>query len=152
MQETYISAFKNLLKFEHRSLFKTWIARIMLNLCYKKRHKLSFQNEVPMEDMGMEKSKKLFENYRYEKITPLYTELGRVIENAIHEIPERYRMVFTLRELNGMSVSETAESLNITEGNVKVRLSRARAMLQSKIARIYSIEDIFDFNRGNFGF
>jgi RNA polymerase sigma-70 factor (ECF subfamily) len=73
-------------------------------------------------------------------------ELGRVLETAVRKIPDDYRMVFVLRELNGLSVAETAESLGITEGNVKVRLNRAKTMLRSEIEKIYSPEDIFEFN------
>jgi len=79
-----------------------------------------------------------------EKITN--KELGRVLENAIHEIPEDYRIVFSLRELNGLSVAETAEALDITESNVKVRLNRAKTMLQKEIKKMYSPEEIFEFN------
>ena len=80
-----------------------------------------------------------------EKIT-VNKELGRVLENAIHQIPEDYRVVFSLRELNGLSVAETAEALDISESNVKVRLNRAKAMLQKEIKRMYSPEEIFEFN------
>ena len=80
-----------------------------------------------------------------EKIT-VNKELGRVLENAIHEIPEDYRLVFTLRELNGLSVAETAESLEISENNVKVRLNRAKTMLRSEIEKMYSPQEIFEFN------
>jgi RNA polymerase sigma-70 factor (ECF subfamily) len=73
-------------------------------------------------------------------------ELGRVIENAIHNIPEDYRIVFTLRELNGLNVAETSEALKITESNVKVRLNRAKGMLQKEIKKMYSPDEIFEFN------
>jgi RNA polymerase sigma-70 factor (ECF subfamily) len=80
-----------------------------------------------------------------EKIT-VNKELGRVLENAIQEIPEDYRIVFSLRELNGLSVAETAEALDITESNVKVRLNRAKTMLQKEIKKMYSPQEIFEFN------
>jgi RNA polymerase sigma-70 factor (ECF subfamily) len=54
--------------------------------------------------------------------------------------------VFTLRGLNGLNVAETANILNITESNVKVRLNRAKGMLQREIKKMYSPEDIFEFN------
>lgn len=75
-------------------------------------------------------------------------ELKHILENAIHQIPEDYRMVFTLRELNGLSVLETAEALAITESNVKVRLNRAKTMLQIEIKKLYSPQEIFEFNLG----
>jgi RNA polymerase sigma-70 factor (ECF subfamily) len=145
MQETYISAYCNLEKFENRSSFKTWITRIMLNQCYQRRHKLSFKNEISSDDLLTEKSKVMF-HHTSNQNTTVNKELGRVLENAIHEIPEDYRIVFTLRELNGLSVAETAAALEISEGNVKVRLNRAKAMLRSEIEKMYSPEEIFEFN------
>jgi RNA polymerase sigma-70 factor (ECF subfamily) len=61
-------------------------------------------------------------------------------------IPLEYRIVFSLRELNGMSTAETAEALEISETNVKVRLNRAKHMLREKVERMYTPEDIFEFN------
>ena len=146
MQETYISAYSNLVKFENRSSFKTWFTRIMLNHCYQRKHKLSFKNEIIANDLQSEKSNAMFHHSdNNEKIT-MNKELGRVIEKAIHEIPEDYRIVFTLRELNGLSVAETAEAVAITESNVKVRLNRAKTMLRSEIEKMYSPEEIFEFN------
>jgi RNA polymerase sigma-70 factor (ECF subfamily) len=55
-------------------------------------------------------------------------------------------MTFTLRELTGLNVSETAELLNITTSNVKVRLNRAKMMMRKEIEKIYSSEDIYEFN------
>ncbi len=78
--------------------------------------------------------------------SPVNNELKHILENAIHQIPEDYRMVFTLRELNGLSVFETAEALTITESNVKVRLNRAKTMLQKEIKKLYSPQEIFEFN------
>jgi RNA polymerase sigma-70 factor (ECF subfamily) len=76
----------------------------------------------------------------------LHKELGKVIEQSLLQLPERYRIVFTLRELNCLNVTETAEALSISETNVKTRLSRAKEMLRNEIEKVYSSEDIFEFN------
>jgi RNA polymerase sigma-70 factor (ECF subfamily) len=145
MQDAYINAFRSLKKFEHRASFKTWLTRIMLNGCYQKKHKLSFTNEID-EYSQNEKSEALFEqSYNNEKMA-INKELGRVIEKAVHNIPEDYRIVFTLRELNGLNVAETAQALDISENNVKVRLNRAKGMLQKEIKKMYSPGEIFEFN------
>jgi len=73
-------------------------------------------------------------------------EFRNIVENALHKIPEEYRLVFTLRELNGFSVAEAAEILAISESNVKVRLNRAKTMLRSQMEKMYAPEDIFEFN------
>ncbi len=73
-------------------------------------------------------------------------ELGRVIENALGEMPLDYRMVFSLREINGLNVAETADVLHISPANVKVRLNRAKALLRQEIERTYSASELFEFN------
>lgn len=76
----------------------------------------------------------------------LNKELGHILENALQEIPEDYRMIFTLREMNGLSVAEAAEAAGISEDNVKARLSRAKGMLRDHIEKMYSKADIYEFN------
>lgn len=73
-------------------------------------------------------------------------ELAKIIEDALVKIRFDYRMVFSLREINGLSVAETASLLNISESNVKVRLNRAKSMLRTEIEKSYSLSDLFDFN------
>lgn len=146
MQETYISAFYSLSKFEGKSSFKTWITRIMLNNCYQKKQKHGFQKEKAVDEMQIEKKNPLFHNNMNTEKNVLNKELGHVMENALNVIPEDYRLVFTLRELNGLSIAETSEVANISEANVKVRLNRAKAMLRTEIEKLYSPEDIYEFN------
>ena len=146
MQETYINIFLNLNKFENRSSFKTWIVRIMLNNCYHKKRKLE-HGGLPGNDITGENSDLMYSEGNEETSDTVQNkELKEILEAAIHRIPENYRLVFTLRELNGMSVRETSEALNISEGNVKARLSRSKAMLQNEIKKTYSPEEIFEFN------
>jgi RNA polymerase sigma factor (sigma-70 family) len=76
----------------------------------------------------------------------LNRELNHIIENSLAQIPLEYRMVFSLREINGMNVSETAYALETSESNVKVRLNRAKSMLRKEIEKKYNAEEIFEFN------
>jgi RNA polymerase sigma-70 factor (ECF subfamily) len=73
-------------------------------------------------------------------------ELNTVIEKALLQLPLDYRLVFSMREANGLNVQETAEALNISEANVKVRLNRAKAMLRKEVEKSYTVEEIFEFN------
>ena len=73
-------------------------------------------------------------------------ELSQVIEATLDKLPENYRITFTLRELSGLNVNETAEVMNTTASNVKVRMNRAKLMLRKEIEKIYSAEDIYEFN------
>lgn len=147
MQETYLSAYTSLSKFENRSSFKTWLVKIMLNHCYHRKQKFSFQKEVMTESFKQETAIPMFANHNNDTDKTITNkELGRVLENALQQIPENYRIVFSLRELNGMNTNEASEALNISESNVKVRLNRAKAMLRSEIEKMYSPADIFEFN------
>lgn len=146
MQDTYLDAFKSLSKYEQRSSFKTWLIRIMLNNCYRKKQKLSFQNELAIEALK-ENATPMFTDSNNDTHKQIHNrELGQIIETSLLEIPENYRMVFSLREINGLSVSETASLLKISEANVKVRLNRAKAMLRAKIEKSYTADGLFEFN------
>lgn len=148
MQDTFINAFESLGKLQNKIYFKTWLVRIMLNECYRKKHKASSKMELITDTFLFEKTKPMFSNNNNSDTERNVgnRELNKIIENAIENIPMDYRLVFTLRELNGMSVMESAKILNITETNVKVRLNRAKAMLRKQVEKMYSAEDIFQFN------
>jgi RNA polymerase sigma factor (sigma-70 family) len=146
MQDSFIDAYINLSKFENRSSFKTWLLKIMMNNCYRKKQKRSYKSEVANEIN--DKATPMFSVWENEDTnkTVMNRELNVVIEDALQQVPSDYRMVFSLREINGLNVSETAEVLNISEANVKVRLNRAKAMLRKEVERSYSAADIFEFN------
>lgn len=146
MQDTYIDAFKNLSQFEKRSNFKTWIIRIMLNNCYHKKEKFSSKNEFAQAEIN-ENLKPMFSNSNNDANKQIHNrELGHIIEESLGKIPEDYRLVFSLREMTGLNVAETANLLEISEANVKVRLNRAKSMLRNEIEKSYSAEEIFEFN------
>lgn len=113
---------------------------------FQKTTKTFFKNEIANEIS--DKSIPMFSNQSPTNTnrTVLNKELSLVIENAMKQVPLDYRMVFSLREINGLNVAETAEVLSISEANVKVRLNRAKTMLRKEIEKSYTAEDIFEFN------
>ena len=132
MQTTYIKAYENLDKFKFESAFSTWITRILINesLLFLKK-----QEQV----MNREKHLTPFTSgtIASEPKTPLMkvidSELKAVLEVTIKKLPEKYRTVFIMRELENMNVAETMECLGLSEANVKVRLNRAKVMLRDKL-------------------
>ena len=146
MQDTYINAYSNLSKFENRATFKTWIIKIMLNQCHHKAKKFSFKNERPKEISQNENITPMFSSNTDANSSITNKELKEILQHAIFQIPMDYRMVFSLRELNGMSIAETAEALDITPSNVKVRLNRAKSMLRKQLEQMYSGENLFEYN------
>jgi RNA polymerase sigma factor (sigma-70 family) len=148
MQETFISSYQGLSGFEHRSSFKTWIIKIMLNQCYHKSQKASYQKKSNVEISVNEITSTMFlkTNHSDTDNSVLNKELSKIIEATLNKLPVEYRMIFTMRELNGLNTAETAGALNISTSNVKVRLNRAKAMLRKEIEAVYSPNDIFEFN------
>lgn len=147
MQETYINSYTNLEKFENRSSFKTWITKIMLNNCFQKGKRLSFKSEIPTEFNPDENISHIFAKKPKEADEKVFTkELTQIVEKALEKLPLEYRMVFSLRELNNFSTRQTSEALSISENNVKVRLKRAKRMIREHIEKMYSSEDIYEFN------
>ena len=147
MQETFVNTYLNLEQFAGRSSFKTWIIKIMLNQCYHKTHKYSYQKEqateiIPDNSSFMFSSNDQNDNSR----SVINRELNNIVEASLQKLPEDYKLTFTLRELTGLSVAETAELMNTTTTNVKVRLNRAKAMLRKEIEKTYSPEEIYEFN------
>jgi RNA polymerase sigma-70 factor (ECF subfamily) len=131
MQISYIKAYENLAKFNFNSSFSSWITRILINECLmhlKKRQKF----------VNSEWEKKSPEFHQKPIVqTPLMkvinSELKTILELSIRKLPEKYKTVFIMRELENMSISETMECLGITEANVKVRLNRAKVILRDKL-------------------
>lgn len=145
VQETFVDAYKNLSQFGGRSEFRTWLIRIMLNNCYRKRNKASFTNEI-MQELN-DQAQPLFTNADTDTEKMVQNrELGHIIENALGKMPHDYRMAFSLREISGLLVAETASLLQISEANVKVRVNRAKTLLRHEIEKTYSASELFEFN------
>ncbi|MCJ0742717.1 sigma-70 family RNA polymerase sigma factor [Pedobacter montanisoli] len=127
MQSAYMNAYEHLKRFEKRSSFGTWLTKIMLNQCFQQQKKMK---KVVLT--GMEHPEKAAYSETPEKVL-INKELNKVLEQAIWKLPEKYRLVFVLRELEALSVRETSLTLEIDEPNVKVRLNRAKTMLKDTL-------------------
>lgn len=146
LQDTHIAAYQNLKKFESRSSYKTWIARIMVNKCLYKLSYGSSKYEVSHQIID-ENSQPMFSAKKQTtEADVLNRELSRILEKSLEQIPVHYRTVFILREAEGFSVAETAEMLNLTPVNVKVRLNRAKTLLQKELEKYYPNATLYDFN------
>jgi len=139
MQTAYIKAYEHLGTFKNNSSFGTWITRILINECLlQKKNKQRLQ---------------IVQGYHPEKTSHMDTpatrlinkELATALEDAIAGLPEKYRLVFVLREVEHMSVKETAETLMLEESNIKVRLNRAKTMLRQNLSG-YMNEGVYAFH------
>jgi len=141
MQDAHVAAYMQLAAFEHRATYKTWISRIMINKCIYKQKYGYYKNEIPDEQVYETNAATIQTEQNM-----LNRELSSVLERSLESIPVIYRSVFVLREVQGFSIAETAELLGITPVNVKVRLNRAKSLLQKQLEQFYSANEIYSFN------
>jgi RNA polymerase sigma-70 factor, ECF subfamily len=136
-QEAFLKAFRNLAKFRGEAKFSTWLISITLNearsrLRQKKTAKTESLDEL---NEGGRVSPALLRDWR--EIPSEVLERGEVrvmLQHAITDLPLIYREIFLLRDFEELSVNQSAEALGISVAAAKVRLHRARIMLQKKLA------------------
>jgi len=144
MQVAYINAYENLGKFAFRSSFPTWLTRIFINECLLRLRKR--KKSISMNDENMENALSRDKELQTPVTVTVNSELRSILNDAIRQLPETYRTVFVMREIENMSIAETKEYLNISEVNVKVRLNRAKALLRDILSAQYSKDDILHFH------
>lgn len=143
MQVTYIKAYEKLSSFEFRSAFSTWLTKILINECLGHLKKSKRNMNMPIEPGGQEAH---LSNSNTPVNTLLNKELSKMLEAALVQLPEKYRLVFVLREMENRSIAETGDTLNLTEANVKVRLNRAKTMLRDTLSSYYKNDAIYSFH------
>jgi RNA polymerase sigma factor (sigma-70 family) len=140
MQTAYVNAYLHLAGFKNKSSFSTWLTKILINesLLYKKR-------KIKLEKILIERNKTDFHSE-----TPLKSlmnnELKTILQKTIASLPEKYRLVFVMREVEKMSIEETMATLNLSESTVKVRLNRAKEMLRNNLSSYYKSLESDDFH------
>ena len=144
MQVAYINAYENLGKFAFRSSFPTWLTRILINECLLRLRKR--KKSISMNDENMENVVRQDNEPRTPVTATINSELRSILNDAIRRLPEKYRSVFVMREIENMNIAETKECLDLSEVNVKVRLNRAKAMLRDILSAQYSKDDILQFH------
>jgi RNA polymerase sigma-70 factor, ECF subfamily len=137
-QEAFLKAFHHLASFRSESKFSTWLVGIALN---EARSRLRREGILRMDSLddttedGGPVSPAILRDWREVPSEALERkEIRQMLQEAITGLPEKYREVFILRDVEELNVFETAAALRITVGNVKVRLHRARLMLQKQLS------------------
>lgn len=139
VQETFLNVFRYLKDFRYETKFKNWLYRIATSTCIKKRRRSKFAPErelsldefIPNDEAAAQAHVPEWAMMPLDKM--LNEELAEMINLAILSLPEKYRMVIILRDIEGFSTVETAQILDISPSNVKVRLHRARLFLREKL-------------------
>ncbi len=142
VQESYLKAFLHLDTFQGRSTLSTWLTRLAINeslgrIRHQHRHEQVRLADIDDWSAGNAWSKmiamSLGDNQPERNMAQ--TELRQILEDAIDRLPEKFRPVFVMRDVEGMSGRETAEILDIPEATVKTRCFRARRLLRKDLRR-----------------
>ena len=134
MQDAYVRAYEHLDQFAGRAKFSTWLTRIAVHEALARQHR-----SKRYEELGPTSEREGDPMDRFASLTPnpeqqaSNSEVRGLLEEAVEKLPDAYRAVFMLRDVEDMSTTEAADALEITEENVKVRLHRARALLRKSL-------------------
>jgi RNA polymerase sigma-70 factor, ECF subfamily len=142
LQETFIKAYRALQTFEGRSSLSTWLYRIAVNealmrLRQRKPDQVSIDAERETEE-GEREPIQIVDWRALPEEELLSAETRQVMDHAIQRLPATLRSVFLLRDIEGLSVRETAEALEVSEGVVKTRLLRARLNLRDQLSAYFN--------------
>jgi RNA polymerase sigma-70 factor, ECF subfamily len=142
LQETFVKAFRHIKGFDGRSKISTWLYRIAVNeaLMILRRHQPNYVSlDEPVETLEEEQEPVQIVDWCCLPEDELLSSEGRAhLDEAANRLPPALRMVFLLRDIEGLNTRETAEVLNISEVAVKTRLSRARLRLREDLSAYYS--------------
>ncbi|MEJ2597744.1 MAG: sigma-70 family RNA polymerase sigma factor [Anaerolineales bacterium] len=141
LQETFIKAFRHLANFDGRSKLSTWLYRIATNeaLMVLRRRKINPLSIDEPDDsaQGEQEPMQIIDWCCLPEGEMMSTEARKYMDNAVNQLPHSLRVVFLLREIEGLSTRETADVLNLSETAVKTRLSRARLRLRELLTEYF---------------
>ncbi len=147
VQQTFLSVIEHLAGFREEASFYTWLMRIATNHALALLRKRSNRATVALRDdiasdegEGLPRPEFIAQWRETPDEIAHRREVRKVLDEALDGLDEKYRLVFLLRDVEGLSTAETAEALGISEANVKVRLLRARLMLREKLTRMFGDE------------
>lgn len=134
MQDTYVRAYEHLDQFAGRAKFSTWLTRIAVHEALARQRRGNRYQEL---EPRSESEGDPMDGFASMAVTPeeqvSNSEIRSLLEKAVEKLPDAYRTVFVLRDIEDMSTTDTANALEISEENVKVRLHRARALLRKTL-------------------
>lgn len=145
MQNAYLKAYDKLFQFRGDSAFSTWLIRIGINEALLQLRRNRKEKQIYAGQLAGESMKEIPDRQMNAEMQIINEEGERLLEMAIDKLPEKYRLVYILREVEGMSNTEIAECIGITEENVKVRVHRAHKLLRDQIFELTTTVKVFEF-------
>lgn len=145
LNDVFITVYRKIDSFQGKSAFSSWLYRVTVNSAYMKLRKRKQKQTISLEDLAPAVRAAHLEDdrgcTRRSDEVIMNNELRTVLQKSINKLPDQYRAVFILRDVDGLSNQEVAEVLNLSIPAVKSRLHRSRLMLRRKL-RVY-FEDTF---------
>jgi RNA polymerase sigma-70 factor, ECF subfamily len=144
MQQAYINAYVHLGQFEERASFSTWLTRIAMNEAFARMRPRPLRIADDLDETAMEQIQSTDPDPEQQMAA---AELRVLVEAEIAALPESYRVVLMLREVEGLDTRDVAECLGVSEDVVKTRLYRAREILRENVYRRAGLtfESLFSF-------
>ncbi len=144
-QQTFLDALEHLAGFREEASFATWLLRIATHAALKVLRKRKGLDTVSLEEAtepaessdGFAHPEFIADWRQSPEQLVQRNENRRVVEDALDRLDEKHRLVFLLRDVEGLSIRETAAALGLSEANVKVRLLRARLQLREDLTRVF---------------
>jgi RNA polymerase sigma-70 factor (ECF subfamily) len=133
MQDAYVRAYEHLNQFAGKAAFSTWLTRIAIHEALARKRRRSRMDELDAMPANGETMSILKSSDPSPEAGSATAEARQMLEEAVDQLPEAYRSVVVMREVEDMSVAETADSLGVSEAVVKTRLHRAHAMLRKAL-------------------
>jgi RNA polymerase sigma-70 factor (ECF subfamily) len=152
VQETYVRAFTRLREFRGEASFATWLTRIALNEALGRVRRRRPTADLSQLDAASHGGQVIMFPTSPAPSSPEHEagreQIRRVLEQAVDELPDAFRIVFIMREIQGLSTEETAADLDIRPETVKTRLHRARKLLRKALERTFAgrFSDLFPFD------
>jgi len=138
-QETLITAYRNLTSLREPKALTSWLYRSVANACLMRRRKSKFapKHELSLEELlpkgGLIEEGPILPDELGPESAAYGRELGEALDAAVGDLPPEYRIVWLMRDVEGLSTEETAEALDLGISNVKMRLHRARLALRQRL-------------------
>ena len=146
MQDTYLTAYEKLWQYKHNAQFSTWLIRIGINQALakiKRKAKLGISSTLTTSDDNLIELKPDDQPGPEHKM--MRKEAKEILEEAIGNLEEKYRIVYIMREIEEMSIAEISDCTDLSISNVKVRLHRAKGMIKENLYELSYTNELFEF-------
>lgn len=147
MQNAYLKAFDKLYQFHGDAAFSTWLISIGINEALHRIKDIRKAKVIYMtpDQVGTEILNRIPDKQVNAEKVIIKQEMQQLLEQAIDSLPEKYRVVYIMKEVEGMENHQVAECLSLTESNVKVRLHRARSIIKDLLVKFTTGTEVFEF-------